>query len=233
MEKVSIIMTHWAMSEDRSEKMRKCLNSIIQTTRHLPVEIIVIDNGDNYEDSCYLLYLVADKQIQFYIRNSENLYFGFGRNQGLDIACGEYIVINDNDIEYEKGWLDKSLKILKAFPDRKIAVTPLKTDRQHRQPKYWTEWFELDGERFPANLKAGSNSWVMRRKDFDEVGRFRNHHIAGSHWTDSFVNTGYTMITMETQPMAKDMAFKQGYKIKMKAQIKRRFTNGEELLIND
>ena len=99
MEKVSIIMTHWAMSEDRSEKMRKCLNSIIQTTRHLPVEIIVIDNGDNYEDSCYLLYLVADKQIQFYIRNSENLYFGFGRNQGLDIACGEYIVINDNDIE--------------------------------------------------------------------------------------------------------------------------------------
>ena len=73
----------------------------------------------------------------------------------------------------------------------------------------------------------------MRRKDFDEVGRFRNHHIAGSKWADRFVNTGYTMVTMETQPMAKDMAFKQGYKIKMKAQIKRRFTNGEELLIND
>lgn len=226
-------MTHWGMNQDRSDKLRLCLDSVIETTKHLPVEIIVFDNGGNIEDSKYLLELSHEGKIQFYIRSSSNLYFGFGRNYGVNIACGDILVFSDNDIKYSPGWLDKCINILKAFPDRKIAVTPLKTDRQHRQEKYWSEWFELDGERFPANKKAGSNSWVMRRKDFDIVGKFRNHHIAGSHWTDKFINSGYTMVTMETEPLAKDLAFKQGYQIKMKASIKRSFANGEELGIND
>ena len=226
-------MTHWGMNQDRSDKLRLCLDSVIETTEHLPVEIIIFDNGDNIEDSKYLLELCHEGKVQFYTRSSSNLYFGFGRNSGIDIACGDILVFSDNDIEYRPGWLDKCIKILKTFPDRKIAVTPLKTDRQHRQEKYWKEWFEVDGERFPANNKAGSNSWVMRRKDFNEVGRFRNHHIAGSHWTDKFINAGYTMVTMESEPMARDLAFKQGYQIKMKVDIKRKFANGEELRIND
>lgn len=226
-------MTHWAQNDFRSDTLKKSLDSAIETTKHLQIEFILFDNGSSKEDSDYLLNLCHEGKISFYTRSSNNLYFGFGRNRGVDLACGDILVFSDNDIEYSPGWLDKCIKILKAFPDKKIAVTPLKTDRQHRQEKYWKEWFEVNGERFPANNKAGSNSWVMRRKDFDEVGKFRNHHIAGSHWTDKFVNTGYTMVTMETNPLAQDLAFKQGYAIKVKADIRRKFANGEELSIND
>lgn len=233
MKSISIILTHWSQNEFRSSILRQCLGSIIKTTKHLPVEIIVGDNGNNLEDSRYLLDLVANNQIQHYFRNAQNLYFGFCRNIGYGFSLGDYLVFSDNDIEYKERWLEKCIKILEAFPDDKIAVTPLRTDRQHRQEKHWTRWFELDGERFPANMRAGSNSWVMRRSDFEIIGKFRNHHIAGTKWTDEFVKKGYTMVTMEKEPMAVDIGFKQGYNFKYKAEIAKFLTNGEKIILNN
>lgn len=228
-------MTHWGMDSFRSETLRKSLESAINTTKHLPIEFIVVDNGSGIKDSMYLLTQCQLGNIQFYIRNSENLSFGFGRNQAVNMTCGDIFVFSDNDIEYLPGWLDKSLEILGEYSDQKIAVTPLKTDRIHRNNRYWTRWFELNHgkERYPANMRAGSNSWVMRRDDFKEVGRFRNHYVAGTKWTDAFVKKGFTMVTMETNPLAKDLGFKKGYDVQKKVEFKRKFSNGEELIIND
>jgi len=228
---VSIILTSWSQNEFRSELLRTCLTSLIETTKHLAVEIIVTDNGSNKEDSRYLLELAESKHIQHYIRNSDNLYFGFGRNLGLDIARGDYVVISDNDIEYKAGWLDKCLKFLEQYPNEKYAITPLKADRQHRNFKYWAGEAEFEGEQLLLNLRAGSNCWVMKRSRFDEVGKFRNHHIAGSHWADRFVNTGHKMATMEKNPLAFDRGFKKGYDIWHKAVIEKTLANGEKLNI--
>src|SRR3990167_6825343 len=177
-EKISIIMTHWAQDELRSKTLRVCLESLIETTKHLPCEIIVVDNGANIDDSQYLLDLVHNKKIQHYLRNSENLYFGWGRNMGVQISSGEYLVFTDNDIEYYPGWLDKCIAILETYIDRKIAVTPLKTDRVHRKNNHYEGVLEFEGEKFNLNIRAGSNSWVIRREDFDTIGRFKNHRIA-------------------------------------------------------
>ncbi len=232
MEKVSVIMTHWAMDDTRSEVMRRSLTSLIETTKQLPVEIIVIDNGASLIDSTWLLTQVHQKAIQYYVRNSENMYFGFGRNQGIDIACGEYVVISDNDILYAPGWLEKCIELLKAFPDEKLIATPLKTDYMHRQEKYWGANLEYQGETFPLNMRAGSNSFVMKRKDLDAFGKFRNHRIAGSKFNDVFVRQGFHVITMETNPLAEDIGFRQGYNINQNTEIARVFTNGERIIIN-
>jgi len=229
----SIIIVHWGQNGFRSDLLRICLLSVIDTTKHLPAEIVVVDNGENFDDSGFLLGLVHNKKIQHYVRNSDNLYFGYARNLGLDIALGEYIVISDNDIEYKQGWLDKCLKFLEQYPDKKYAITPLKTDRQHRQEKYWDGTVEFEGEDFLLNMRAGSNSWVMKRSRFDEVGKFRNHHIAGSHWADKFVNSGYRMATMEKNPLAKDLGFKKGYNIWLKASIGKTLTNGQVIYLNN
>ena len=226
-------MTHFAMNDCRSTTMQVSLLSLIETTRHLPVEIIVVDNGSSLGDSSFLLELTQRKDIQYYVRNSENLYFGYARNQGVALSCGDYLAFSDNDIEYVKGWLDKGLAILEANPDKKIAFTPLRTDRQHRNNKYWRGELEFEGEKYLMNTRAGSNSWLIRRKDFEVIGKFRNHHVAGSYWTDDFVNNGYEMVTMEKDSLAADIGFKRGYNLKHKAIIKKVFANGEELVIND
>lgn len=231
------------MNEERSDIMNASLLSLIETTKHLPVEIIVVDNGESLPDSTFLLDLVQKKLIQYYVRNSENLYFGYARNQGYNLACGDYLVFSDNDIRYDPGWLDKAIKMLELYPDKKIAVTPLRADRQHRHKDYWKGTLEFEGKQYLVNSRAGSNSWVIRRKDFEEIGKFHNHHIAGTLWTNDFVNKGYLMLTMEESPLSKenkvvtplagDMGFKKGYNFKQRAIIKKVFANGEELVINN
>lgn len=233
MKPVSIILTHWAQNDFRSATLADSLGSVIETTKHLPVEIIVVDNGANPSDSQFLLNLAQEKKIQFYVRNSENLYFGHGRNEGVWLSCGEYLAFSDNDIKYENGWLERCIDILEEFPDKKLAATPLRTDRQHRNFGHWSGELDFRGERILLNMRAGSNSWVMRREDFFDVGLFRNHHVAGSKWSDAFVKKGYLMATMEKNPLAKDIGFKKGYNIQYQAVIKRVFANGEELIINN
>lgn len=227
---ISIILTHWSQNEFRSETMKKCLNSLIETTKHLPVEIIVVDNGGDWESSEWLF---RNKAIQHYVRNTENLYFGWGRNIGYEISSGDYLVFSDNDIEYKQGWLDKGLAILKANPDKKIAYTPLRTDRQHRHHLYWRGELKFEGEKLLLNTRAGSNSWLIRRKDFEEIGKFINHKVAGSIWQDNFVNKGYVMATTENNSLATDIGFKKGYNFKQDVELKKVFANGEYLIINN
>lgn len=231
MKPVSIILSHWGQHEERSQAMRKCLTSLIETTKHLPVEIIIGDNGGNESDSEFLFNLVKEKKIQHYFKNSENLYFGFCRNVGFDISAGDYVVFSDNDIEYKPGWLEWCVNVLTCIQG-KYLVTPLRTDRQHRQEKYWCGTVFLEQEELLLNWRAGSNCWMMKREDFDVMGRFRNHPIAGTHWTNACSTHGYKMITKEKNSLAVDIGFKKGYAVNERPKIAKKLANGEEIIIN-
>lgn len=83
---VSMIIVHYSKVDDfgeikasdnlptRSELMKMCLESIEKNT-DFPVELIVIDNGGNPDDSDYLLSKVRSGLINTYIRNKENMHF--------------------------------------------------------------------------------------------------------------------------------------------------------------
>lgn len=203
--KISILITHWAQNPFRSETMRKCINSVIETAPN--AEIIVIDNGEELEDSKYLLELTHQKKIACYVRNRKNMHFSFARNQALQMCSVEYIVISDNDILYQPGWLEECIDFLKKH-EGKYLVTPLPVDRAHWPKKYNPG--ELDS--WKLNMRAGSNSWVMRRSDFEKIGYFRIHRVAGTKWTDTYVRLGYLMACMP-EPKARDMAFTKGYNL--------------------
>ena len=103
-EKVSVIVTHWGQNEFRSAVMWRSIESLINTASG--AEMIVVDNGGNYEDSLFLLQYANEGKIACYIRNRKNMHFGYARNQGVKLSSGNYIVIADNDISYENGWLE-------------------------------------------------------------------------------------------------------------------------------
>ena len=203
--KISIIVIHWAMDEFRSRLMRDSIFSLIKTTEHLNPEIIVVDNGDNKEDSRFLLDLTESGKIASYIRNRKNVYFGFARNQAIYFSSGDYLVIADNDIIYENSWLDECVEFLDKN-EGKYFTTPLLTDPMNRRSIRWRG--EVYG--WKLNERAGSNCTVARKKDFLEVGYYENHRIAGSKWTDAYLRKGYLMACMP-QPKAKDVGFRKGY----------------------
>lgn len=204
-----IIIVHWSDSDFRSEAMVTSITSLIENTDY-PYELIVIDNGVREEDTDFLLQLVKAKKINTLIINAENLNYFWGRNQALAICNGDYIVTADNDIQYRKGWLAKCVSILEAYPDKKIYATPI-YNVAHWSAKYWKdEVLELNGEKWRLNRRAGSNCFVIRRKDFIKLGRWPIHNRSGTKWVEATLREGYwAAVTPEL--MAKDLGFRRGF----------------------
>lgn len=226
----SIVFVHWSMNDDRSRTMRRSMNSLLESVKNMPTEIIVIDNGDNMDDTNYLLDLACTKKINTYIRNANNMHFGFARNQGLKICNGDYIAIVDNDIIYNTDWLETCVGVLEDNPDKKIYATPV-YNVAHWRPKYWQGEVQSKGRTFKLNMRAGSNCWVMRRKDFEEVGGFIIHRIAGTKWTNNAVRKGY-LAAVTPDIMVNDYGFRRGYNLNDCKPVKLDLHNGEEIYFN-
>lgn len=224
----TIIISHWGSNEMRSYFLRKSLYSLWETTKHIPCEIIVVDNGGNDEDTKSLIQYNMDGRINTYIRNSDNMHFGFARNQALSMALGNYIVIADNDILYKKGWIESCLSVLKNNPMSKIYSTPVDYPTGGLREKYW------QGEigEYRLSMRAGSNCFMVRRKDFEVIGKFLFHRIAGTVWTDKAVRLGY-LAAVAPGFLAEDLGLRKGYNHRKSIPIIRTLTNGEELVLNE
>lgn len=210
MEKASIVYVHYAMNGERSQIMRYSLNSLFNSIDYNFHEIIVVDNGGDFKDSEFLMENCQMGKIACYIKNRRNMHFGYARNQGLKIATSDWIAVSDNDIEFQKGWLEECQDFLKNNKGKYLA-TPIKADRLNGYLRKDRWKGEIGGWRL--NERAGSNIWLMRRRDFKHIGYFERHRIAGSLWTDKYVRKGYLMAVMP-QPKAKDLGFRKGYNIK-------------------
>ena len=230
MKYASIIVTHYGSTPERSQLMRKSIESLLATLDY-PSEIIVVDNGDVLEDSKYLLDLATQGKIQHYLRNTTNMSFGYARNQGFKLADGDYICISDNDILFKKNWLKSCIDILEAYPDRKIYATPI-YNVTHWTSKFWSEnELTLNGKIYRLNSRAGSNCFVMRREDWKIIGNFRTHRIAGTKWTNRAIELGY-MAAVCPFIMIQDMGFRNGYNFKIDIPLKKILATGEEIYFN-
>lgn len=226
----TIIVIHYTANANRSNFLRKTLTSL-KTSTKLPFELIVVDNGGSLDDSKYLVELTENGYINTYIRNHNNMSFGYARNQGLRLANGDYLAICDNDIIFNPGWLETCIAILDKYPDKKIYATPI-YNVAHWRPKYWSqEILEIDGRIVRLNRRAGSNCWVMRRKDFEEVGDFWVHRVAGTKWTNEAGRKGY-WAAVTPDIMVNDFGFRKGYSTNALIPIKINLHNGDEIYLN-
>ena len=205
--KVSVIIAHWAQDAERSETMRMSLTSLFQTAPN--AEIFIVDNGGSLLDSQWLLEQASSGFIACYIRNRNNMHFGYARNQALKLCEGEYIVIADNDILFQHGWLEECIAFLERNPGKYIA-TPIAVDQMNTKDSRWNG--SVDGWRL--NYRAGSNCFVMRRSDWEEIGFFEAHRLAGSLFCNKFVKLGYCVAVMPKSRVV-DMGFRKGFNFKV------------------
>ncbi|WP_420070670.1 glycosyltransferase [Syntrophus gentianae] len=110
--KVSIIL----VTQNRLDFTKKCVNSIRRHTRQ-PYELIFVDNASKDSTVKWLKRQVKENKGSRLIENKENVGHIKGRNQGLNIAQGEYIVLLDNDVIVSQGWLDSMLQCLNNGSD--------------------------------------------------------------------------------------------------------------------
>ena len=98
---ISIIITNY----NGGNLLLQCLESVYNSN-YQNYEVILVDNNSNDNS-----HLNAKKQFSEIIVISNNKNFGsVGRNSGIKIAKGEFIVLLDNDTKVNTDWLDEFLK---------------------------------------------------------------------------------------------------------------------------
>ena len=228
----SIIIASHIPNADRATMFSACLRTLIETTKDSPVEIIIVDNGGNLLISNFLDGLLNNREIQCLIRNSENMHFGFARNQGIAMAKGKYIVIADNDIHFNPGWLEACWEPLEEYPARKIYSTPLEYPTGFLKEKYDQGKLDVHGVEYNLNMRAGSNCFMIRRRDLEKIGLFLNHRIAGTKWTDKACGMKY-LAAVAPGGYVYDLGLRAGYSHNIATSIKRTLCDGTEVVFNE
>lgn len=235
---ISIVFVHYAYNPARSELGKRCLKQVQETTKHLPVELIVVDNGGSLEDSEFFLKETEAKRITHYIRNADNLWYLYARNQGFDMATGNYLCSIDNDILVEKGWLDECISVLKNA-EGKHFITPLRVDKQHRWEKYYRKPVFIGEKKYATNALAGSSCFIMPKEAWKEIGHFSCRRLKSAKWHRKQSRVGYSVIILP-EPKARNFGTKntpyKGHRFHVplaETRIKKHFTNGESIILNE
>lgn len=109
------------------EVLKVCLESFYQNTPK-PYDLLVFDNASCPEVQAYLQQERDAGHIQFLILAGQNYGKGGAWNFIFQGAPGEYIVYADSDIQFFPGWLERSLEILRAYPQAgMVSARPLRT----------------------------------------------------------------------------------------------------------
>jgi GT2 family glycosyltransferase len=90
------------------------LNSVEIHNSYLPIEIIVVDNGSDFDPTPG--WTVKYTNIRF-IRSERNLGFAGGNNLAIKEASGDYLFLVNNDTEFTPGLIENLTAVLDSRPE--------------------------------------------------------------------------------------------------------------------
>lgn len=128
---VSIIIPNW----NGGEVLATCLDSILQHTRGVDFELIIIDNGSSDGSRTTVETTTAKDHRVKVIYNETNLFFAKACNQGYEISRGRFLLIANNDILLS----DDAVTALVRYAEEHLdvgVVTPLFTDLEGQPQEF-------------------------------------------------------------------------------------------------
>ena len=112
--KVSVIVLMW----NQGILTMNCLKSIFERSDYINMEVILVDNGSNPEESAIVNNWIKNENGNQtkYVLNEENLGFAAGNNVGIMMATGDFVVLLNNDTEVTPGWIWRAIKHFSMNP---------------------------------------------------------------------------------------------------------------------
>jgi GT2 family glycosyltransferase len=102
---ISIIIPN----KDHVADLKKCVNSIFNKSTYLNYEIIIVENGSKKNDT-FKYYNGLDKNSTKVVYWYREFNFSEITNFGRGYACGDYLVLMNNDIEIiSPNWIEEML----------------------------------------------------------------------------------------------------------------------------
>jgi hypothetical protein len=113
---VSIVI----VSFNTKDLLRKCVQSIYETTKGLNYEVIIVDNASRDGSPEAIEHEFNHVRV---IRNSENCGFAKANNQAIRLASGKYLLLLNSDTIMKEGTIERLVSFLEKDP-RAAAVGP-------------------------------------------------------------------------------------------------------------
>ena len=107
--KVSIIIINF----NTFQLTRNCIHSVVEQTRGVEYEIILVDNNSS---ECDPENFSKDFPSVILIKNKINAGFAGGNNLGIQIAKGQYVLLLDSDTYLKEDTISKSIAYMEQYP---------------------------------------------------------------------------------------------------------------------
>lgn len=114
METVRVMLSIIAINHNSSELLSECFKSIISTVTDMSYEFIAVDSGSDGDNVDRLLSFA--KMGATVLLNKENIGYSRAVNIGLSKAKGDFLLIINPDIIFEKDAINKMFDMLRATP---------------------------------------------------------------------------------------------------------------------
>jgi len=95
--------------------LERCIRSILNTD-YPDFEIILVDNGSTDGSVEYVKEKFSFVSTLRIVHNEINLGIAEGFNSGMRNASGDYVILQENDIEVDPDWLKELVKVLEKDP---------------------------------------------------------------------------------------------------------------------
>ena len=186
----------------------QCIDQLVSNTCQPRFELIIVDNASDDGTPEYLrACAAADDRLQV-ILNDENRGFAAAVNQGLEAACGDVLVIMNNDVVVPPAWHVPMLRHLER-PD--VGLVTATTNNAGNEARIAITYTDLDEmASFAAQRRrTRDGSWfdlkvavmycvAMRREVFAAVGPLDERFGIGWFEDDDFSHrvriAGYRVI---------------------------------------
>ncbi|MCC6233294.1 MAG: glycosyltransferase [Verrucomicrobiales bacterium] len=146
---------------NKVELTMQCLAALAQVTRHVPHEVIVVDNAST--DATPRRLRDQAPHVR-HLRNETNRNFAGACNQGAASASGKYLVFLNNDTVPLEGWLDALLEEARSHPEVALVGSRL---------LYENGLIQHAGIAFARETRSPFHPYRLLRADDPRVNRRR------------------------------------------------------------
>lgn len=133
--KYSVIVSTYCNNKDQYQNLIATLQSIRKNSPS-DIELILVNDGSQYTEEA-----LANLSVDIYLRHGQNKGIPATWNDGMKVARGEYLVICNDDIVVEEGWLEKLRVALEDDPDNWIAAPAVKDSSKGHGIVQDYQWF--------------------------------------------------------------------------------------------